>query len=95
MTFQELNFSFQLGVSIDWLRDCDNAELSEYIYLNNIDSFDAKIMREIRRKFRMRNYRIESYYKKTILHLNRVKEELIETKESLESEIIFYKESQE
>ena len=93
MSVEEFNFVFQLGVTMEWLKVCENQELIEFIHNNNINTFVAKNMRDLRRKYRMRDYRIESYYKKTILNLLRTKEELVDTKSSLENEISFLKDN--
>ena len=91
MTQNENIFVCKFGISVDWLKQCEYYELANFVAQNGINGFDCTQMKNIRRKYRMREYRLDSYYKKTILNLTKTRKELEVTKETLETEILALK----
>ena len=91
MTQNENIFVCKFGISVDWLKQCEYYELAHFVAQNGINGFDCTQMKNIRRKYRMREYRLDSYYKKTILNLTKTRKELEVTKETLETEILALK----
>ena len=87
MTQNENTIVCKFGISVDWLKQCEYYELANFVAQNGINGFDCTQMKNIRRKYRMREYRLDSYYKKTIVNLTKTRNELELTKESLETEI--------
>ena len=91
MTQNETILVCKLGISIDWLKQCEYYELANFVTQNGVNGLDWTEMKNIRRKYRMREYRLDSYYKKTISNLTKTRKELEETKVTLESEILALK----
>ena len=81
MSAKDLEFIKKLNINQVWLMDIDFPSFKKFLCSEDITSQQAEQLKHVRRKFQLRKYRLENYYRKK----GKISE-LIQEKQNLEME---------
>ena len=83
MSAKDLKLIKKLDINPIWLMEIDFPSFKRFLCLKNVTSHQAEELKIVRRKFQLRKYRLENYYRE-----KDQLSELIEKKRDLEMERI-------